>query len=62
MTRREIILATVCDLVADLLWYDRKEDEELPRGAIEAAIRAGEVTEAEIVAEFALRLSDGVRS
>lgn len=34
----EHILGSVEDAVSNLLYYDRKEDEELPRGAIEAAI------------------------
>jgi len=52
MTRREQIQATVSDLVAKFLYYDRKEDEDLPRGAIEEAIKAGEITEQEIVTQL----------
>ncbi len=52
MTRRETILDTVDDLVSDFLYYDRKEDEDLPRGEIEAAIEAGEVTIDDLVARF----------
>lgn len=55
-TRREHIIARVSDLVANLLYYDRREDEELPRGGIEEAIEAGEITKAEIVAAFEERL------
>lgn len=51
-TRREGILNTIIDLAADFLYYDRKEDEELPVGSIEESIRAGEVTVAEIVSVF----------
>jgi hypothetical protein len=51
-SKRELILGNVEDLVADFLYYDRKEDEELPRGAIEQAIREGVITADEIVAEF----------
>lgn len=51
-TRREMILDTVADLVADFLCYGRKEDEDLPRGEIEAAVAAGEITPREIVARF----------
>lgn len=60
MTRREIIENTVKDLVADLLFYDRKEDEELPNEAIQAAIEAGEITENEIAATFAAALHEGL--
>jgi hypothetical protein len=51
-TRREHILMVVEDLVSDFLYYDRKEDEDLPRGAIEEAIQAKEITVNEIVTEF----------
>ena len=51
-TRREHILDCVEDLVGKLMCYDRKEDEDLPRGAIEAAVRAGEITRADIIAQF----------
>ena len=54
--RRDVILGTVRDLVGDLLWYGRKEDESLPRGEIEAAIVAGELTADDIAAEFATAL------
>lgn len=41
---RIIIEATITGQVADLLHYDRKEDEDLPRGAIEQAIADGVIT------------------
>lgn len=52
MTRRENIIATVQDLASAFLYYDRKEDRELPVGEIEEAIKAGEITEGEIVETF----------
>jgi len=42
----------VGDLVAGFLYYDRKEDEDLPNGAIETAIENGEITTDEIVDKF----------
>lgn len=45
-------MAATTDLAGALLYYDRKEDEELPRGEIEAAIEAGEITADEIVTRF----------
>lgn len=51
--RREAILATASDLAANFLYYHRKEDEDLPRGAIEEAIGAGEISEWEILEVFA---------
>ena len=49
---KESILATVDDLVINFMYYDRKEDEDLPVGAIEGAIVTGGVTVDEIVAKF----------
>lgn len=49
---RQTICSTVADLVMDFLHYDRKEDEELPRGAIEDAVATGVVTRDEIVKWF----------
>ena len=42
--RRELILDMVSDLATDLLDYDRKEDEYLPRAAIEKGHRGREST------------------
>lgn len=50
--RRTVIQNTISDCVTDLLFYDRKEDERLPSGAIEAAIAAGEITLDEMVTIF----------
>ncbi len=60
MARRKLIENTIKDMVSGFLYYDRKEDEQLPCGAIEAAIAAGEVTEREIVDAFAAALRDGL--
>lgn len=49
---REIIIDTVKDLAGDFMYYDREEDEELPRGAIEQAIKDGVITVDEIVEVF----------
>lgn len=38
-TIREKIEGLVSDTVADFLYYDRNEDEDLPRGSIEQAIK-----------------------
>ena len=50
----------ISDLVADFLYYDRKECEELPRGAIEEMIDNGEVTVDHIVSKFQEYLEDGL--
>lgn len=51
-SRRETILIYVDDLLSSFLYYDRKECEELPRGEIEDAVAAGEITVDEMVAKF----------
>ena len=54
--RKELILLTVDDLVSDFLYYSRKGDEELPRGEVESAIMAGEVSVDDIVTKFEQRI------
>lgn len=49
---RDLILGTVDDLIAHFLYYDRKEDDQLPENAIEHAVASGEVTVDEIVLKF----------
>lgn len=60
MSDKTTILNEVTDLVNNFLYYDRKEDEDLPRGAIEAAIASGEVTRDELVEIFRLELERGL--
>jgi hypothetical protein len=59
---RENIENTVTDLVSDFLYYARKEDEELPRGAIEKAIRTGTINTDEIVELLKSELLKGLAS
>ena len=56
--RRELIFASASDLANSFLYYDRKGDEELPRGSIEEAIENGEITASEIVQLFAQKLNE----
>lgn len=58
--RKETIQNVIADMVSDFLYYDRKEDEDLPRGAIEEAIEAGEITLREIVETFTNELNRGL--
>lgn len=55
-TRRDLILASAADAALNLVVYDRKEDEDLPRGAIEDAVESGVVSVGQIVAAFRARL------
>lgn len=50
--RREVILTRASDLMGAFLFYDRKEDDELAVGEIEAAIAADEITVDEIIEVF----------
>lgn len=52
---------TITDLVSNLLYYDRKEDEELPRGAIEEMISSKVVTVSDIVDKFRVELMKGLK-
>lgn len=49
---KQLIFDTTSDLVGKFLYYDRQEDEDLPVGAIERAIKDGEITVDEIVGYF----------
>lgn len=54
---KELILNYVEDLVTSFLYYDRKEDEDLPVGAIERAIENNEITIEEISKKFSEALT-----
>ncbi len=60
MSRKQIIQATLADLVSNFLFYDRKEDQDLPRGAIDDAIEQEEITIDEMVSQFRDLLTSGV--
>lgn len=49
---RQTILNCAGDLMGAFLYYDRKECEELPRGAIEQAISDGIITVDELLEIF----------
>jgi hypothetical protein len=55
---KEDILNCMEDLVADFLYYDRKEDEDLPVGVIQQAIKNGELTFDEVVERFTHELAN----
>ena len=50
--QKEDVLKYVDDLVADFMYYDRKECEELPVGKIQELINSGVITLDEIVERF----------
>jgi hypothetical protein len=49
---KDLILRTLSDTVARFAYYDRKEDEDLPRGAIERVVADGVITVDELVDAF----------
>jgi len=57
----EYIDNAVHDLATKLLWDDRKEDEDLPRGVIEDLIERQVVTVDAIVETFRDALTTGLR-
>lgn len=59
-TMNDIIFDTIDDLVSDFLFYDRKDDEELPRGTIEDAVEDGSITIEAMVAKFEESLREGL--
>lgn len=59
--RKAIVLGMLEDVVADFLYYDRKESTEWPmRGDIQASVAAGEVSADEMVEAFRKALADGL--
>lgn len=49
---KDLILRKLDDLVSCFLYYDRKEDEDLPLGAIGEAVESGEITVEDMVVRF----------
>ena len=55
---KDLILGKIQDLVSDFTYYNRKNDEELSSEDLEKAVRDGEVTIDEMVAEFKKHLTE----
>lgn len=51
-TTKQLILDEVNDRCADLLYYNRKEDEDLTSALLISALLSGEVTVSDMVNEF----------
>lgn len=49
---KQVMVDTLSDLFKTLIYYDRKEDEDLPRDRIELLVARGITTPEEIVDEF----------
>lgn len=57
---REQIFLNLDELVSDFLYYDRREDEDLPLGKIEEMVAAPWVTIGEMAAFFEARLRERI--
>ncbi len=52
MSNKELILNEILNLVSSFLYYDREEDEELPKGVIVEEVKSGHITVYEMVDQF----------
>ena len=64
MTSKKVVLDTISDLITNFLYYNRKEDEDLPVGSIESMVIDGEITIEEILQAFEKELREalGIKS
>lgn len=60
-TKKEIALCETDNLVGELLYYGRREDEDLERGEIETMIATGDLTVEEILARFESALREALK-
>lgn len=58
--RVELVRETARDLAKELLYYGRKDDEELPVGMIEAAMTRGSVTAERVTEWFGQALKEAL--
>jgi len=56
----EMIENYLKDLVSGFLYYDRKEDEDLPVGRIEEMVKSGEINLTEMVYVFERELKEAL--
>jgi len=62
MARKDLIIVRVQDMAIDLLYYDRKDDEELSPEDIAEALETQEITPDEITQIFSKALKDIIES
>lgn len=62
MSRRDLILATISDLVIDFCVYNREDDEELTNDDLLQAIDKGEITISEMAKAFKKGLKEHLGS
>lgn len=61
-TKKEIAISVIEDLVINLFYYDRKEDEELEVGDLEDLIESGDLTVDQIVETFKNNLNNYIQN
>lgn len=49
---KELLKNKISDLLSNFFYYDRKEDDQLPVGEIQAWVTSGEITKEEIIEMF----------
>jgi hypothetical protein len=59
--RGEVLKNTITDLVGAFLYYDRKEDEDLPVGTIEEMVASGQTSAEDIAHQFRLCLLESLK-
>ena len=62
MDIRHKILNTLDAAMSDFLYYDRKEDNDLPINAIETAIIEGEISIEEMADAFKIALKSAIQN
>lgn len=50
--KKQLILDTLSDTISNFLYYDRKEDDELPVWDIDSAILEGIITQQDLINHF----------
>jgi hypothetical protein len=60
-TTKQLILDNISDSVSNLLYYNRKEDDNLTIKKLNKAIKDGEITIDEMVAEFRKHLENSFK-
>jgi hypothetical protein len=58
---KQEVFATIDTLVSNFLYYDRKEDDDLPIGRIQRLVKEGVLTIDEMVDEFRDHLRDSIK-
>lgn len=58
---KDYVNDVISDMIADFLYYDRKEDDVLTRGMIDEMVIVGEITIDDMVEMFREHLTKGLR-